>query len=135
MEEQLMAKKNLIYKTIVGSKLYGTFTEDSDTDYIGVFVPDKDYVLGIKRCEQVEDKTNPSSSVKANTKADVDSVIITSRPRALATDIDGIRAFAGKPFCMFDGPIQRSELASIGKRIRRDIQDSHDEDTLGSKIP
>ena len=75
MEEQLMAKKNLIYKTIVGSKLYGTFTEDSDTDYIGVFVPDKDYVLGIKRCEQVEDKTNPSSSVKANTKADVDSVI------------------------------------------------------------
>ena len=72
MIEQTMAQQNLIYKCIVGSKLYGTFTEDSDTDYLGVFVPGKGYTLGFKVCEQVELKTNPSNSRKANTKSDVD---------------------------------------------------------------
>lgn len=74
MEEQLMAEHNMILKGIVGSKLYGTFTENSDTDYLACFMPDMDYVIGIKKCEQVEMKTNPSNSKSPNTKTDVDSV-------------------------------------------------------------
>lgn len=75
MYEQEMAHKNLILRILVGSHLYGTNTENSDKDYLGIFIPDKDYVMGIKRVEQVEDRTNPSDSERRNTKADVDTVL------------------------------------------------------------
>lgn len=75
MLEQEMANKNLILKVLVGSHLYGTSTPESDKDYIGIFVPTKDYVLGLKTCEQVELRTNPTSSGKRNTKEDVDTVL------------------------------------------------------------
>jgi len=55
--------------------LYGTETDDSDKDYLGVFIPDKDYVLGTKRVEQVEIRTNPTDSGHRNTKTDVDTVL------------------------------------------------------------
>lgn len=75
MTEQEMAKKNLIFKAITGSKLYGTDTPKSDADYVGIFIPDKEYVLGMKVCEQVEFKSNPSDSGRRNTKDDVDMTI------------------------------------------------------------
>lgn len=75
MKEQDMAQRNLILKVLTGSHLYGTNTKDSDKDYIGIFIPDKDYVLGIHTCEQVELNTNPSSSGKRNTKEDTDCTL------------------------------------------------------------
>lgn len=75
MIEQEMAQDNLVLKAVVGSKMYGTSTEDSDTDVMGVFIPNKDYTLGIMHCEQVEIKTNPSSNPRANTREDCDTVI------------------------------------------------------------
>lgn len=54
MQEQKMATDNLILKTVTGSHLYGTERADSDLDYMGVFIPSKEYVLGLKTCEQVE---------------------------------------------------------------------------------
>lgn len=75
MQERKMAEKNLIFKAITGSKLYGTDTPKSDADYVGVFIPDKEYVLGMKTCEQVEFKTNPSDSGHRNTKDDVDMTL------------------------------------------------------------
>lgn len=53
MKEQQLAKDNLILKTITGSFLYGIETETSDHDFHGVFVPPKEYVLGLQKCEQV----------------------------------------------------------------------------------
>lgn len=75
MKERDMAEKNLILKVQTGSHLYGTNTPDSDRDYIGIFIPNKEYVLGLERCEQVEFNTNPSSSGKKNTKKDVDCIL------------------------------------------------------------
>jgi predicted nucleotidyltransferase len=75
MIERDMAEKNLILKVQVGSHLYGTNTETSDKDYIGVFIPEKDYVLGMLKCEQVELNTNPSSSGRRNTKEDTDCTL------------------------------------------------------------
>ena len=75
MKEREMAKRNLVLQAIVGSRLYGTQTESSDTDYMGIFIPDKEYVLGTSVVEQVEIKTNPSSNPRANTKDDTDCVI------------------------------------------------------------
>lgn len=75
MQEQTIALQNTIFKVMSGSHLYGTNTEDSDKDYLGVFIPTEDYVVGIKRVEQVEWKTNKSDSNKGNTKEDVDCTL------------------------------------------------------------
>ena len=75
MIEQEMAEKNLILKFLSGSHAYGTSTPESDKDYLGVFIPDKRYVLGNSVCEQVEIRTNKSASGKKNTKEDIDTVI------------------------------------------------------------
>ena len=75
MQEQEMAEKNLILKFLAGSHAYGTNTSDSDKDYLGVFIPDEEYVIGNKVCEQVEIRTNKSGSGKKNTKEDTDTVI------------------------------------------------------------
>lgn len=75
MIEQEIAQKHLILKMEVGSNLYGTATLLSDKDYIGVFIPSEEYILGSKKCEQVELRSNPSSSGKQNTSKDVDTVL------------------------------------------------------------
>lgn len=75
MLEQEMAKKNLILRMEVGSNLYGTSTPGSDRDFMGVFVPTEEYILGNQHCEQVEIRTNPSGSGKQNTKNDVDTIL------------------------------------------------------------
>lgn len=72
MEEREMAEKNLILKFLTGSYLYGTNTPASDKDYVGVFIPDRDYVMGLKKCERVEMRTNSSGSGIRNTSADTD---------------------------------------------------------------
>jgi len=43
-----------IFIAHVGSYLYGTNTESSDIDLVGSFIPTEDYVLGLKRVEQIE---------------------------------------------------------------------------------
>jgi len=68
-----MVDKNTILKIRTGSKLYGTYIEgSSDIDHFGVCVPNKDYVLGTHCFELLEERTNPSSSDKRNTKFDSD---------------------------------------------------------------
>lgn len=51
-----MAEKNRVMECWAGSHLYGFATAASDEDYRGVFIPNKDYVLGMKHVEQVEQK-------------------------------------------------------------------------------
>lgn len=75
MDLQKIAEDNLIFKTIVGAQMYGLVTPNSDRDEVGVFIPPKDFVMGIHDVEQVEIRTNPTSSGKRNTKDDVDLVI------------------------------------------------------------
>jgi predicted nucleotidyltransferase len=73
--EQDMAENNLILKIRTGSKLYGTATDNSDSDYLGVFIPNKEYVIGLKKCEQVDYKTNPANSGQRNSKTDTDMTL------------------------------------------------------------
>ena len=79
-KEQKMAQDNLILKVRTGSKLYGTNTKNSDSDYTGVFIPNKEYVLGLLTCEQVDIRTNPTDSGKRNTKNDTD-ITLYSLPK------------------------------------------------------
>lgn len=74
MKEKEMAERNLIYKIRSGSGLYGTVTEKSDEDYVGIFIPDKDYVVGVFRCEQVILNEKLSGGSR-NEKGDTDFTI------------------------------------------------------------
>lgn len=47
----------ILFKTIVGSKLYGLDTPESDTDYRGFGMPDVSAIIGLTRQEQDESKS------------------------------------------------------------------------------
>ena len=74
MIEKQLAIDNTIYKVRTGSHLYGTNVKESDEDFNGIFIPTKDYVMGIKRCEQVILSTKTSQSVR-NSKGDIDYTV------------------------------------------------------------
>ena len=74
MKERDMAVKNLVYKIRAGSSLYGTVTPESDRDYVGIFIPDKDYVMGTIRCDQVVLNEKVSDG-NCNTKDDTDCTL------------------------------------------------------------
>jgi predicted nucleotidyltransferase len=76
MNTAKMAQDNLILKVLVGSNLYGTNIKGvSDLDYIGVCIPNKEYILGTEKFEQSIERTNDSASGKRNTVEDTDYTI------------------------------------------------------------
>lgn len=54
MIEKIMAENNKILEIKTGSHLYGLTTPTSDVDYSGIFLPNIEYVLGFKNCEEVD---------------------------------------------------------------------------------
>jgi predicted nucleotidyltransferase len=74
MIEKQMALDNLIYKIRIGSTMYGTTIGISDEDLGGIFIPNKDYIMGIKRCDQVELSDKISKTIR-NQKGDTDYVV------------------------------------------------------------
>lgn len=67
-------KYKIICKMKFGSNLYGTATKDSDMDYIGVFIPEKNDLLLGNHLESIpkEIKFNTSGDSQKNTSEDVD---------------------------------------------------------------
>jgi len=49
-----MVHKNKILEMVTGSHLYGTNTESSDIDQMGVFIPPIDYYFGLKKLDEVD---------------------------------------------------------------------------------
>lgn len=72
MEERELALKNLILKVRVGSHLYGTSTPESDEDFVGVFVPSANYLLGLNRVEEVDLGVKSKDVEGKNTKDAID---------------------------------------------------------------
>jgi len=72
MKEQELALKNLILKVRVGSHLYGTDTPESDEDFVGIFVPNAEYLLGLKRIEEVDLGVKSKDAAGKNTKDAID---------------------------------------------------------------
>lgn len=66
--------RRIILKFLTGSHLYGTNTPVSDKDFVAVFMPTEDELLGLREEHIIEDRTNPSSSGKRNTVKDIDCV-------------------------------------------------------------
>ena len=74
-KEAVFANENLILKISAGSYLYGTNTEKSDKDYIGICIPPEDYVIGLYNFEQYKYDTKKSNEHRLNNKDDVDYTI------------------------------------------------------------
>lgn len=62
----------LIYRLKTGSHLYGLSRPESDVDYMGIFIPRSDYLLGLKEVNEVDRSTKSSSAQHRNTSDDVD---------------------------------------------------------------
>ncbi|BAI81754.1 conserved hypothetical protein (plasmid) [Deferribacter desulfuricans SSM1] len=62
----------LIFLTQVGSHLYGTNTLNSDRDYVGIFIPSDDYVLGLSRIEEIDLSIKDKDETGKNTENAVD---------------------------------------------------------------
>jgi len=52
-----------IFETIVGSRAYGTYRLDSDTDKAGIMIPGKEYFLGFESFEQFQGFPNEDHTV------------------------------------------------------------------------
>jgi len=66
------AEENKIVEMRTGSHLYGTNTEDSDEDFVGIFMPPEEYVLGLKTVKEVDFSIKDKDSLGKNTKEAVD---------------------------------------------------------------
>lgn len=62
----------MILKVRTGSHLYGLAAEDSDTDFLSVFIPHSKDLLGFEPLEYLERSTKKSKTPKRNTRDDVD---------------------------------------------------------------
>ena len=62
----MIEKKDMIFRCVSGSRLYGTHTEESDTDYRGICFPPEDAVFGLGGFEQQElkDEDDTTYSLK-----------------------------------------------------------------------
>ena len=66
------AEKNRILEIVSGSHLYGTSTPTSDKDYVGVFMPPKEYVIGLKSVQEVDIGIKDKNEDGKNTQDAVD---------------------------------------------------------------
>lgn len=64
--------RKTLYKVRVGSHLYGLNRPESDEDYMGIFMPTADDLLGLKKVEEIDNSTKESSKTRRNTSDDVD---------------------------------------------------------------
>jgi len=63
---------NKIYESITGSHLYGTATAESDKDYCGIFIAEKEFYLGLKTVEEIN-LSEPDKDIKGkNTSLAID---------------------------------------------------------------
>jgi hypothetical protein len=66
------AAENCILEIVAGSHLYGTSTPESDEDYVGVFLPPPEYVLGLQSVQEVDFSVKDKSEDGKNTADAVD---------------------------------------------------------------
>jgi len=75
----LIADKNKILEIISGSHLYGTNTENSDKDYIGIFLSPIEYILGFKKCEEIDMSIQDKDKNGKNTDKAIDKKLYEFR--------------------------------------------------------
>lgn len=82
------AERKFICKIVTGSQLFGTNHANSDTDYLGVFLPSEEDLLGMKTCPNEINFSTKLVSDQKNTKDDIDCKFFSLR-RFLDLAADG----------------------------------------------
>lgn len=126
MIEKEIAEERAIIKMRIGSHLYGTNTETSDEDFAGVFIPSIDYLLGIKRMEEVDAGEESKDETGKNTKDAIDYTLhsLTKFARLAAENNPNIleMLFVNKENLLLATPNGQSLLDSkklfISKRLK-----------------
>lgn len=67
-----MTERTTVYRFRNGSHMYGLNTPSSDEDFMEVFLPSKEDILGLKEVEIVDESTKNSAVKARNTADDVD---------------------------------------------------------------
>ncbi len=65
-------KGTLLYLVKFGSHLYGTNTENSDTDYKGIFLPNLENLILEKKCQSIVHHTSNDRVRNSNVDVDID---------------------------------------------------------------
>ena len=120
-----MIKEQIIFKCIVGSKLYGTNNENSDTDIKGVFLPDlNDLILG----KAPKHYTFSSGSKHdRNDKDDVDETYYSLQyflelaAKGDTNAIDLLFAYTNKNVVLQSSPIWEDLIKNIDKIITKNV--------------
>lgn len=63
---------NRILEIVSGSHLYGTAVETSDKDYVGIFLPPIEYLLGFKKVEEADLSVKSKAEDGKNTQKAID---------------------------------------------------------------
>jgi len=74
-----MSDRKTIFKAIVGSKLYGTDHPLSDDDFLGVFLPNREDLLGMQTPPAEITENVKESTTDRNKKGDVDCKTLSLR--------------------------------------------------------
>jgi len=65
-------ERKILFKVKSGSHMYGLNTPESDEDYMGIFMPTSEDLLGLNKLEEIDNSTKSSKEDRRNTKEDVD---------------------------------------------------------------
>lgn len=120
-----MIKERIIFKCIVGSKLYGTDNENSDTDIKGVFLPDIDDLILGKAPKHYT--FSSSGKYDKNDKDDVDETYYSLQyflelaAKGDTNAIDLLFAYTNHTQVIIDTPIWRELIKNIDKIITKNV--------------
>ena len=70
LKEKIL-KEDIVLKAYYGSKLFGTDTPDSDSDYIGIYMVPKQVLFGMEKLEEIDLSTNKTQSKNTNEDEDI----------------------------------------------------------------
>lgn len=120
-----MEQGRLIFKLKTGSNLYGLQRPESDVDYGGVFIPKSEYILGLKRVDEVDNSTKSSAAGTRNTPDDIDDKIY-ALPKYLHLALDNNPnivefLFATPENILVNSPEWQSLVANRDKIISQNV--------------
>lgn len=119
-------KEEIIFKTLSGSKLYGTDSINSDTDIKGVFLPEVDDLLLCKAPKHYTFTTNNSN--KKNDSSDVDETYYSLQyylellAKGDTTALDMLFAYTNEKAILQTSPIWNNIINNIDAFITKNMK-------------
>lgn len=108
-----------ILLTKAGSHIYGTNIETSDTDYKGVAIPPKEYLLGLKSINEYN-KSGGRNLKERNTPEDIDLVVVALN-KFVIDCLNGVPNNLDILFCRDEDILYTDEFGKELREIRHEF--------------